>query len=246
MSERIKDVVIELRNEFENEPDTYDQEYTEQYLKDAAKHENIPFEFLKKSVITKYKLDDLWKICMRLDDLSNGHIVRMFEQMGYYLTLCPASTKYHCSYYGGWIDHTIEVVKSAENFSDVLFKNNPILLTSSFNDFGDSVTKSALLHDVGKLGLPGECMYLPNPDESKFIKEPFVYNEHLVQLPHEMYSILLCNKFGIELTPEEFQAIAYHNGLYMDGAKEALRGRETPLMLILHSADNITSKILEK
>lgn len=240
MSERIMNVVIDVRNDFENEFDDGEIIDKDLYLKEVSEKEKVPFDFLKKSVMTKYKLDDLWEICMKLDDLSNGHIVRMFEQMGYYLTLCPASTKYHCSYYGGWLDHTVEVCHRSLNVLFSFMDQDEVM-----RKYRDSVTKCALLHDAGKLGLPDRHMYLPNPDESKFAKEPFLFNENLIQLPHEDYSIFLCNKFSIELTPEEYQAIAYHNLHYCEGTKEALRYKECPLTLIIHTADNLTAKILE-
>ncbi|MBN1604726.1 MAG: hypothetical protein JW915_24165 [Chitinispirillaceae bacterium] len=245
MSERIMNVVIDVRNVFENDEGLSIKE-KEEILKDFSEKEKVPFEFLKKSVLTKYNLSDLLPIMNRLDELSNDRIGKMFDTFGYYLSLCPASTKYHNCYYGGWLDHTIDVVKKADKLSDVWFMDKELWSTPAFNAFEDSVDKSALLHDVGKLGLPDMRMYLPNPDESNIAKEPFIFNESLVQLPHEMYSILLCNKFSIDLTPEEFQAIAYHNLYYLDSAKEALRYKECPLTLIIHTADNLTAKILEK
>jgi hypothetical protein len=240
MSERILNVVIDVRNEFENDFDNDEQTAKELYLKEVSEKEKIPFDFLKKSVMTKYKLDKFWRDLILLDCPANGYIIKMFESFGYFLSMCPASTKYHSSYYGGWLDHTIDVYLHSMHVLRSFYPNE-----DDYYPLKDPVFKCALLHDIGKLGFMDQRMYLPNPDESKIEKEPFIYNKKLVQLPHEMYSILLCNKFGIDLTPEEFQAIAYHNLYYLDGAKEALKYKECPLTLIIHTADNLTAKILE-
>jgi hypothetical protein len=187
--------------------------------------------FLKSENLRKYSWDDL-KFFINKSGCQKTNL--FFENFKKEFEGCPASTKYHNSYFGGLLDHTVDVCKKATDIAHV-FQYKQIL----------SVVKCALLHDIGKLG-GSKPMYLLNDDFSKHDKEPFVYNNNLVQMPHEIYSLYLINMCGIHLGEDEYQAIAFHNGYYKEGAMQDLRGKECPLTLILHTADNLVSKIVEK
>ncbi len=168
------------------------------------------------------------------DDVAIGI---MFERNKNRIERCPASTKYHGCYHGGLIDHIVPVCSNALEIARIYgFKEEERV----------SLVKCALLHDIGKLGDDTEEMFLVNPDEALQEKEPFIYNTRLVKIPHEMYSVFWCNQWNIKLRSEEVQAIAYHNGAYHDGFKSAVGTKESKLLLVLHAADLLTSRINEQ
>lgn len=168
---------------------------------------------------------------------EQAKIAQIFNYIEERFSCAPASTKYHSNYAGGLLDHTVIVTSVAVDMAE--------LFCCDTSKEIESIVKCCLLHDIGKIGTKTEDMYLLNPDESKKEKEPYIFNEKLVQLPHEDYSIKLCLDFGISLSDEEFQAILYHNLHYKIGTKDDLRFKECPLTLIVHTADNLTAKIYQ-
>lgn len=208
----------------------------EGFLVSKCAEQKIPLSVVRKSdELRKYSITHLFNIIDLY--IADAAIKRFFGLNCLAFADCPASTKYHGNYYGGLLDHTVTVCYKAIEVANCFNYNHKVQI--------ESVIKCCLLHDIGKLGTIETPMYLLNPDFIYHKKEPFIYNSELVQLPHEMYSIFLIGEYSIPLEPCEMQAIVYHNGLYVDGAKEALKGREHPLTLIVHTADNLSSKILE-
>jgi HD superfamily phosphohydrolase YqeK len=149
---------------------------------------------------------------------------------------CPSSTKYHGCFPGGLVDHSLSVANIAETLA---------INTKTYNVFIESLTFCALVHDLGKLGSLDEDFYLTNPDEQKREKEPYIVNTKLVSMPHELRTLYWLEKIGVnDLTEAEYQAIFYHAGPYTPGYLDCVKG-ESPLLILLHSADNISTKVLE-
>jgi len=102
-----------------------------------------------------------------------------------------------------------------------------------------------LFHDVGKIGLPGKPLYLPNLENRKNPeRKKYIVNPDLVYMGIAVRSLLLVSKF-IPLSEEEAQAIAYHDGQYIEENKK-IAHREEPLTLLLSYADNWAGEVLEK
>ena len=95
-----------------------------------------------------------------------------------------------------------------------------------------------MLHDLGKAGQFNKPLYIPND-----IEKPFKYNKDLLTLDHEVVSVIEIQKY-IELTEEEQLAIAWHNGLY-GIFSDRIKGKETPLYMIIHFADMWASRVME-
>jgi len=97
----------------------------------------------------------------------------------------------------------------------------------------------ALLHDLGKVGMPGNPQYLKG--EGKY---PYYFNTDLVYLSVPIRSIYLALPY-IELSEEEVQAIVCHDGQYVDDNASVARNEEL-LTLLLQYADNWSGFFLEK
>lgn len=151
----------------------------------------------------------------------------------------PCSTGYHLAKEGGLLEHTVNVMKIAERIGVALLGG------AEYNKIHNSVMIVAALHDLGKCGQFGKPLYVPNVLKSgkQSDAKPYEINKELMTLPHEVVSVIEATKF-IDLTEEEQQAIAWHNGLY--GAfKYDIQGKESPLYMILHWADMWASRVTE-
>jgi hypothetical protein len=141
----------------------------------------------------------------------------------------PASTKFHLSQEQGLLEHSCNVVET------MLKMKNAI--APSISD--ESCVIVALLHDVGKAGMPGNPQYLKSGG-----KYPYTFNKELVYLSVPIKSIYLALPY-IELSEEEVQAIVYHDGQYVDD-NASVATREEPLTLLLQYADTWSGFVLEK
>jgi len=147
----------------------------------------------------------------------------------------PASTRFHNSFEQGLLRHSVLV-------AELLLKLKALLSPDISNE---SCVIVGLFHDVGKVGLPGKPLYLPNIEKIPNRGErKYIVNPNLVYLGLGVRSLLLVSKF-IPLSEEEAQAIAYHDGQYIEENKH-IAHREEPLTLLLSYADNWAGGVLEK
>lgn len=151
----------------------------------------------------------------------------------------PASTKFHGAYEGALAEHSLNVLKAAEKLGVIWLGG------AKYNEIQDSVIICALLHDLGKCGQFGKPLYVPNILASGKVSDakPYEVNKDLMTLPHEVVSVIEIMKF-IDLTPEEQQAIAWHNGLY-GCFKYDIQGKENVLYMLIHFADMWASRVME-
>lgn len=184
----------------------------------------------EKRTETKKEIEDLLRSTKRegIDELLN-----FLEEQGFYDA--PASTQYHGSEEGALAEHSLNVYKVASAMAKTFHYKNT-----------ESIIICALLHDVGKMGQFGKPLYVPNILKSGQQSEskPYQHNKDLLDLPHEVTSIVEVSKY-IELTEDEQLAIAWHNGLY--GAfRYDIQGKETVLYMLIHWADMWASRIMER
>lgn len=166
-----------------------------------------------------------------IEDLFN-----YMEEYGFFEA--PCSSKYHLCCEGGLAKHTRNVMELAEKIGVCLFGGK------KYNEIQNSVIISAVLHDLGKMGQFDKPLYIPNLLKNGNLgKDPFKTNPDILNVPHEVRSIVIASMF-IDLSEEEQFAILYHNGLYGD-FKYEIQGKETPLYLIIHTADMWASRVLE-
>lgn len=179
------------------------------------------YEELKNKVVKRKKEFDAFII--------------MLEKETTWLT-SPASTRFHLNKEGGLLEHSVGV-------TEMMLKLGKALLPQISEE---SCAIVGLLHDVGKIGMPGKPRYLKNDNEWEIRNRGITYKIN----PKEVYmglaarSLYLIAKY-IPLSDSEAQAILYHDGQYAESNKEVAH-HEMPLTLLAHFADLWAAHILEE
>lgn len=168
-----------------------------------------------------------------------AELITFMEKETAWLT-SPASTKYHLNKEGGLLEHSVNVAETMLKIKNAIAPH-----------IGDeSCVIVALLHDLGKVGMPGNPRYLVNEPSEKQKKYgfkpdcPYRYNQDLIYLSVPVRSLYLAFKY-IELSEEEVQAIVYHDGQYVEDNRSCA-AREAPLTLLLQYADSWSGFVLER
>ena len=165
-------------------------------------------------------------------------LMNFIETETSYMT-APASTRFHLCREGGLLEHSVNVAETM-----LKIKNS---LAPEISD--ESCVIVALLHDLGKAGMPGSPQYIKNEPSAKQKaagygpSKPYSYNENMVYLSVPVRSLYLAGS-RFPLTEEEVQAIVYHDGQYVDDNK-SVATREEPLTLLLQYADNWSGFAIE-
>ncbi len=173
------------------------------------------------------------KVTKRKKDFDT--FINMLEKGSSWL-ISPASTKYHLNKAGGLLEHSVGVTETLLKFRETLA---PAISEESCVIVG-------LLHDVGKIGMPGKPRYLKNDNQWEIEKRNMTYKIN----PDEVYmnlatrSLYLIAKY-ISLSDSEAQAILYHDGQYVEGNKEVAH-HEMPITLLVHFADMWTATVYEE
>lgn len=154
--------------------------------------------------------------------------------------ISPASTKYHLCEEGGLLEHSVNVAETMLKIKAAI--------APQISD--ESCVIVALLHDLGKAGMPGRPQYLVNEPSEKQKKYgykpdyPYRFNTELTYLSVPVRSIYLAMKY-IDLTEEEVQAIVYHDGQYVEDNRSCAT-HEEPLTLLLQYADSWSGFVIEE
>ncbi len=177
------------------------------------------------------------KVVARKEEFTE--LMEYIERETCYMT-APASTKYHLCREQGLLEHSVNV---AENLLKI-----KAVLAPDISD--ESCVIVALLHDLGKAGMPGQPQYLPNeptPKQKAYgypASTQYRFNKNLLYLSVPIRGLyLVASRFP--LTEEEVQAIVYHDGQYVDDNR-SVAAREEKLTLLLQYADNWSGFIVEK
>jgi len=169
------------------------------------------------------------KVKVRQNDFQR--LMKFVEDETSYM-YCPASTHYHLCRENGLLEHSVNV---AENLLKI-----KAVLAPDISD--ESCVIVALLHDLGKAGVPGNPQYIKNDDENK-PWPPYMFNKDLVYMSVPVRSLYLIGRY-FPLSEEEAQAIVYHDGQYVEDNRN-VAGKEKPLTLLLQYADNWSGFVQE-
>ncbi len=158
-------------------------------------------------------------------------LMEFVEKKTAYLT-APASMRFHLCRDCGLLEHSV-------NVAETLLKLRAVLAPELSEE---SCVIVALLHDLGKAGVPDEPQYLPNEPSDKqkrYGYSPTVayrFNNDLTYLSVPVRSLYLALPY-LPLSQHEAQAIVYHDGQYVEDNRSAA-AHEVPLTLLLQYADN--------
>ena len=176
------------------------------------------------------------KVVHRADEFAN--LMDFLENETAWLT-APASTRFHLCRESGLLEHSVNVAETLLRLRDTLY---PLIED-------ESCVIVALLHDLGKIGMPDEALYLKNhvsPEKARQYGKPvtpYTYNRNLTYLSVPVRSLYLALPY-INLSEEETQAIVYHDGQYVEDNR-SVANRESPLTLLLSYADNWNAFVVE-
>lgn len=141
----------------------------------------------------------------------------------------PASTKYHCNYASGLIEHSLNVADCLLKYTEQLGlnwerKESPLII--------------GLLHDVCKTD-----EYMEN-DDGEYIK-----NHNTLFNGHGAKSLHILQTLNVKLTEEEIVCIRYHMGAFTEKEEwnyytNAIKAY--PNVLYTHMADMEATHIIEK
>jgi len=183
---------------------------------DLEKYKNDYNEFLK--IISERK--------------GVGELSSYLKKHGYFTA--PASTKYHLCFEGGLLIHSINVTKLALKLKNILLPDIQ----------EESIILCGLFHDTHKVTDGFENItYIKNEGYDKD-KQPYLWNKEQMVFSGAQKSLLIVSKF-VDLTQDEMQAIAYHDGPFVP-SWEDIKGDPYPLTLLLHFADMWSCWITEK
>ena len=177
------------------------------------------------------------RVVKRKDEFSV--LINFIEKETDYLN-APASTRFHLCKKQGLLEHSVNV---AENMLKLRSAIAPEIDE-------ESCIITALIHDLGKAGMPGNPQYIANEPTAKQkqygfgASVPYRMNDKLTYLSVPVRSLYLALPY-IHLSESEVQAIIYHDGQYVDDNK-SVATKETPLLLLLQYADTWSTFVTEK
>lgn len=173
------------------------------------------------------------KVVIRKEEFDR--LIAFLENETAWLT-SPASTRFHLAEERGLLKHSVGVAEMLLQFREFLA---PAISEESCVIVG-------LFHDVGKIGMPGKPLYLRNENEWMVKNRGIRYriNTDVVAMGLAVRSLYLVTQC-IPLSDAEAQAIAYHDGQYIDDNK-IIAHKEEPLTLLAHWADYWTAHIYEE
>lgn len=161
-------------------------------------------------------------------------LCKFAEEETEYLT-APASTRFHLCKESGLLEHSINVCETM-----LKMKNT---LAPEISD--ESCVVTALFHDLGKVGMPDNPMYVKNIGKNgKAPSIPYSVNTNMTYMSVPLRSLyFILPRFP--LTEDETQAIMYHDGQYVDDNK-SVATKECPLLFLLQYADTWSTFVIEK
>lgn len=148
----------------------------------------------------------------------------------------PASAKYHCSYKGGLVEHSLNTYKrllKLIELEDLLYTDETLAIVG-------------LLLDISKIGYYEIAERNVKDENGNWVKMPYYQakdtSARLIFGSHSMNSLYMVSKF-LTLSYEEELALLYHMGGF-DMSDDTISVKnistaflKSPLALLLHQAD---------
>lgn len=177
-----------------------------------------------------------------------GKVLEGLDELGFYEA--PASTRFHGSYPGGLLQHSLNVYDEAMKIREAQISLVPEIEARLPED---SVAIAALLHDVCKAEVYKVVEKFRKDSDGHWEKyKTYGVDYSDFPLGHGEKSVIRLLRWGLEMKEDEILAIRWH----MSGFDLAFQSPEIrnsysaatekyPLFSILHAADGLASRILE-
>lgn len=145
----------------------------------------------------------------------------------------PAAVKYHHNWKGGLYIHTEQVMNIAVDMFNNWKNNISIKL--------DDVIIVSFIHDLDKM-----YKYERRPESERVRGKPFYYYKYKEKATYtpEMDVLRILAEYGISLTRQQTEALAWHHGGWSNVAKSYKSNSQ--LAAIVHIADLFSARVLKK
>lgn len=155
----------------------------------------------------------------------------------------PASTRFHGSYEGGLLEHSLNVYKCLKDY----LSRSRAKEVYGMNYSEESIAISALLHDICKVNFYKVDYRNAKNEQGVWEKVPYYAIDDKLPYGHGEKSVYIITGF-MRLTREEAFAIRYHMGFSANDADKNAVGKAFemfPLAFALSVADMEASYFLE-
>lgn len=207
--------------------------------------------------MTPQQIEDNKQLFIRLcrDNIQREgleKILAYLEKTDFYTA--PSSTNYHLNEEGGLCMHSINVFQTALSIYEHIAERAIQDGTSPFTEevSRESIAISTLFHDLCKVKLYHGTTKWRKDENNHWQSYPGYEIKDEFPLGHGEKSCLMLNWY-MRLKPEEMLAIRWHMGMYDMGEsgtsqRYAFFGAldKSPLVSIVHAADFLSSRLLEK
>jgi len=203
--------------------------------------------------LTETQLQENWdRLLQIIEDTFDGerkvNLLKMYHDLEDRMIMAPASSKeeYHNCYVGGYVDHVIHVVETAQEMS------------KTYEKFGGDITWTneelvfaALHHDLGKVGDLTDEYYVPQTNDwrRKTLGEVYTHNTEMQNMRVPDRALWLLQHFGVKVSLNETLGIKLADGLYDEANThymkvfDAKRSLKSHLPFILHFSDHMASLV---
>lgn len=176
-------------------------------------------------------------------DARAEKLKELYEVFQTELVTAPASGRvnFHNCFPGGYLDHVLRVIDTSLKMAS-LYKN-----VGGHIDFTkQELIFAAMNHDLGKLGVEDGPYYIPQEsDWHRKRGELYKRNDRIQFYNPPERGLMLLQKYGIQITENEWLAIKLSDGNYGKG-NDAYLGSDTmkvTLPYIIHWADHMATKV---
>lgn len=176
------------------------------------------------------------------------YVIEDLEDMGFFEA--PASTRFHCNYEGGLLEHSMNTYNVALMIRREMVKMNPLLEKELPEE---SIAIAALLHDVCKGNVYRKTTKKVKTKIGTW-EEREAYEVDYSELPlgHGEKSVIMLLQSGLDLTDNEMLAIRWHMGAWDLGFQSPeMKGNinmakeKCKLLAVIQAADGLSSQLLE-
>lgn len=155
--------------------------------------------------------DEIIHAYIKLDRIKQ--IEKMFDDISEQIVLSPCSTRYHGNYEGGLLEHSIDAIGSTLYVRKYFVKMG---LEMDRIPTKESCVFCAAFHDLGKIGEVDNDYYIPETSDwhREKLNQQYKRSKEVINLHHSDGSVYLLNKYNIDMSRAEHQAIISHDGAY--------------------------------
>ena len=175
-------------------------------------------------------------LCKGIHREGIDDLMQWLEESDFYTA--PASARYHGSYAGGLLEHSLNVYDELQR----LLAAYPQIFVSE-----ETAVICSLFHDLCKVNFYAtEKRNRKNSEGQWESYDAYTFKEKFCYGGHGSKSVYLVQHF-IKLTPEEAVAIQCHMSSWEDGASKSVGSafEQFPFAWLLHVADESATYILE-